>query len=102
MKYDIDKIYSTGNKLEVIVNQTGSTAMIREKGQDEVTRRQGYRVVVNGDTRAIGRWNESREEVLLKAIKYESYAHLAYKELYYDLIQKLASIGFTTKEDSDD
>lgn len=102
LKYNKDHTYSTSNTLEVIVSQTGSKAMIREQGQDKATMRQGYRVVVDGDTRAMGNWNESKEEILLNAIKYERYAHLAYKELYYDLLNRLASIGLVQASEEDE
>lgn len=104
MKYNKDHIYTTANTLEVTVSQTGSKAMIKLKGETEYTMRQGYRVTVDGDTRAMGDWNETKEEVMMKAIKYERYAHLAYKELYYDLLRKLASIGLVkaSEDESDD
>lgn len=102
MKYNINYIFSTNNKLVVSVNQTGSKAMIQEKGQDKATLRQGYRVVVSGETVAMGDWNESEQDVLFSAIKRERYAHLAYREAYYDLLQKLASIGFSQIETEDD
>lgn len=104
MKYNKDHIYSTSNTLKVTVSQTGPKTMIREKGEDKATMRQGYRVMVDGDCRAMGDWNESKEEVMMKAIKYERYAHLAYRELYYDLLSKLASIGLVqvSEDESDD
>lgn len=102
MKYNKDHIYSTGNTLKVTVSQTGSKAMIREQGQDKATLRQGYRVQVDGETIAIGDWHESEQDVMLKAIRYESYAHLAYRELYNDLLNRLASIGLIqTSEDEE-
>jgi hypothetical protein len=93
LKYNKDSIYSTANTLEVTVNQTGSKAMIREQGQDEATMRQGYRVVVSGETVGYGEWSQSERDLLLEVIKEERYAHLAYRELYYDMLNKLASIG---------
>lgn len=93
MKYDINNIYGTNNTLEVTVNQTGSKAMIREQGEEKATIRQGYRVMVSGETVGYGEWNKSERDLLLDVIKRERYAHLAYKELYYDLLRKLASIG---------
>ncbi len=99
MKYKIDNIYSTANTLKVTVNQTGNKAMIREKGEDKASMRQGYRVVVEGETVGFGNWDVSERDLLLDVIKRERYAHLAYKELYYDLIAKLASIGFIKPED---
>ena len=79
MKYNLDSVYSTNNKLEVVVSQTGSKSMIREKHQDEFTMRQGYRVVVSGETVGFGDWNTSETDLLKDVIKRQRYAHLAYK-----------------------
>lgn len=94
MKYDINAIFSVKNDLEVKINQTGSFAMIRKKGEEKATRRQGYRVLVGGETVGYGGWDQSEHELMCQVIKRERYAHLAYKEAYYDLLKKLASIGF--------
>lgn len=107
MKYDIKDIFSTKNNLKVKINQTGSIAMIREKGQDKFTKRQGYRILIGSDeekyeTVGYGAWNESEHDLMCEVIKRERYAHLAYKEAYYDLLQKLASIGFIQKQDEED
>lgn len=106
MKYNKDSIYSTAystaNNLEITVSQTGSKAMIREQGQDKAIMRQGYRVLASGECICMGEWHEKEKDVLLKAIKYERYAHLAYRELYHDLINKLASIGLVIKENEND
>lgn len=102
MKYNKDNIYSTGNTLEVTVNQTGSKAMIREAGQEKATMRQGFRVIVSGETVGMGAWDKSERDLLLDVIKRERYAHLAYKELYYTLIGKLASIGFVMRSEEDE
>lgn len=99
LKYDINGIYSTKNNLEVKVNQTGSRAMIRSKDEDKATPRQGFRVVVSGETVSCGAWNQSEHDLLLEVIKTERYAHLAYKEAYYDLLQKLASIGLVQRRE---
>lgn len=102
MKYDINGIYSTKNDLEVKINQTGSRAMIREKGQEKATPRQGFRVICGGETVGYGDWNQTEHDLLCEVIKKERYAHLAYKEAYYDLLQKLASIGFVQREEEED
>lgn len=102
LKYNKDHIFSTANKLVVTIDQTGTKAWIREQGQSEATLRQGYRVRVDGETIATGDWHQSEYEVLLETIKRERYAHLAYKELYYDLVNKLASIGFYEADEDDD
>lgn len=101
MKYNINNTYTTKNDLVVSVSQTGSKSMIRMKGEDKATLRQGYRVIVSGETISMGDWNESEQDVLFRAIKRERYAHLAYKEAYYDLLEKLASIGFSQIETED-
>ena len=99
MKYNINSIHSTSNDLKVTVNKTGSKAMIRERGEEKATLRQGYRVIVGGETVGYGSWDKSERDLLLDVIKTERYAHLAYRERYYDLIQKLASIGFVIPTD---
>jgi hypothetical protein len=76
--------------------------MIQSAGEDKGTMRQGYRVVVSGETVGYGECNTSKEELLLTTIKRERYAHLAYRELYYDLLHKLASIGLVMKEEDED
>lgn len=97
MKYDIDYVYSTKNTVNVTTSQTGSKAMILEKGKDIATLKQGFRVSIEfegkHDTICCGKWNESEKDVLLKAVKYEYYKAKAYQELYYNLVQKLNSIG---------
>lgn len=102
MKYNKNDIYTTNNKLEVTVSQTGNVAMIREHGEDKATKRQGYRVVVDGETVGFGSWDKSERDLLLDVIKRERYAHLAYKELYYDLLRKLGSIGLVYRSEVDD
>lgn len=102
LKYNKDHIYSTSNTLEVTVSQTGSKAMIRESGEDKATMRQGYRVMVDGETIGMGDWRKSERDLLLDVIKRERYAHLAYKELYYDLLSKLASIGLVLRSEEED
>lgn len=101
LKYNIDHIYSTSNKLEVTVSQTGVKLRIREQGQDNAAIRRGYRVVVSGETISYGDWNKSERDLLLETIKREKYAHEAYKELYYDLLKRLASIGLIQARDED-
>lgn len=93
LKYNKDHIYSTSNTLEVKVSQTGSKASVKYKGETEYTIRQGYRVMVDGETVGMGDYSKSEHDLLLDVIKRERYAHLAYRELYYDLLKKLASIG---------
>ena len=102
MKYDINAIFSTKNNLEVKINQTGSFAMIKKKGEDKATKRQGFRVLAGGETVGYGGWDESEHELMCRVIKRERYAHLAYKEAYYDLLSKLESIGFTQKIANED
>jgi hypothetical protein len=102
MKYDINAIFSTKNNLEVVINQTGSFAMIRKKGEEKATRRQGFRVLVDGETVGYGGWEQSEHELMCDVIKRERYAHLAYKEAYYDLLNKLSSIGFVRREEEED
>lgn len=92
-KYDINSIYTTNNNIKITVTQSGSKAMIREKNQDKATLRQGFRVMADNDTLICGDWNMSERDLLLDALRYERYSNLAYKELYFDLIEKLASIG---------
>jgi hypothetical protein len=69
--------------------------MILEKGKNRAQAMQGFRVSVSGETIVCGEYNSSEVDVLLKAVKYERYAHLTYKEAYFDIIKKLASIGFS-------
>ena len=102
MKYKISSIYSTENKIKITTAQTGSKAMIREAGQDKATLRLGFRVMADNKTLMCGEWNKSERELLLDVIKYERYARLTYEELYYDLLGKLESIGFSQKSDSED
>jgi len=102
MNYNIDDIYSTSNTLKVTISQTGSRAMVREQGQTKATPKQGYRVIVNGDTVGYGDYNQSERDLLLEVIKKERYAHLAYKQAYNDLLGKLASIGLVVANGDDD
>lgn len=106
MKYDKDAIYSTRNTVKITTAQTGSKARIREKGQDEATIRQGYRVIAEYEGEkeilVMGEWNMDERACLLEAVKREYYAKQAYKELYYDLLQKLNSIGLIHKSEIDD
>lgn len=102
MKYNIDHIYSTNNTFKVTIDDKGDKAMIREKGQNEATLRQGYRVLIDGKVASLGHWNKSKDETLCEVIKREHYAHLAYRELYYDLLTKLDSIGLVLKSDSEE
>ena len=109
MKYNKDHIYSTKNTVKVTTSQTGSKAMIREKGQSEATLRQGFRVSVEfegeHDTVVFGEWNETEKDVILEAVKREYYKAKAYQELYHDLLQKLNSIGLVLAseiEENDD
>jgi hypothetical protein len=101
LKYNVDHTYSTSNTLEVTVSQTGSTAMVRERGQDVATKRTGYRVVANGETIGYGSWNQTERELLIETIKTERYARLAYEELYRDLLSRLASIGLVERSNED-
>jgi hypothetical protein len=101
VKYDINAIYSTKNDLEIKINQTGKKATIRDKGQENATSRQGFRVICGDETIGYGDWNQTEHDLLCETIKTERYAHLAYKEAYYDLLQKLSSIGFIQKNDDD-
>jgi len=98
-KYNIDKIYTNDNKIKITIDQTGSKAMIRLKDENKATLRQGFRVRADDNTIIMGDWRESREDLLIRALKREVYAKLAYKEAYYDLLQKLSSIGFILKSD---
>jgi hypothetical protein len=101
-KYNKDYIYTTKNTIKITVNQTGTKSMIREQGQDKATMRQGFIVIADNECINMGDWNETENQLLLDTIKQERYAHLAYKEAYYDLLQQLESIGFFTKEEEDD
>lgn len=94
MKYDKDSIYSTNNKLKITINQSGSKVMVREKGEIEFKERRGFRVFADNECISCTSWDVNEKDTLLDTIKRERYAHLAYKELYYDLLQKLRSIGF--------
>jgi hypothetical protein len=104
MKYNKDDIYSTANTIKISVTQTGSTAIIKEKHETEFTKRQGYRVMADNETIGFGPWDMSRDDLLLETLKKERYAHLAYKELYYDLLKKLGSIGLVlaSEEEQDE
>lgn len=103
MKYDINKMYTIDgySKLKVSISQTGSKAMIREKGEDEATLRQGYRIVIEGETIGYGNHNQSEHDLLVETLKQERYSHLAYKEAYNDLLRKLASIGLVQVSESE-
>lgn len=106
MKYDKDAIYSTRNTVKITTAQTGSKAMIQEKGQDQATMRQGFRVIAEyegeKETLVMGEWNMDERTCLLEAVKREYYAKQAYKELYYDLLHKLNSIGFVQASEIED
>lgn len=100
-KYDIDAIYSTRNQIKITTEQSGSKAMIREKGQDKATIRQGFRVFADDECIKMGQWDKSERDLLLDTIKTEYYAKQAYKEAYYDLLQKIRSIGFVPEEENE-
>lgn len=102
MKYNIKDTFTTRNTLVVKVDQKGSKAMIRERGQDCAKLKQGYRVMVSDECIVLGSYDSTETSVLLEAVKRERYAHIAYKEAYYDLIQKFASIGFSQIETKDE
>lgn len=68
----------------------------------KATLRQGYRVCADNETLVYGNFDETENEVLVKAIKYERYAHLAYKAMYYELVSKLNSVGLILVTDLED
>ena len=106
MKYDINHVYDSKNTVKVTTSQTGSKAMIREKGEENATLRQGFRVSVEfegeKDTVWCGDWQENEIDSLKNAVKYEYYKAKAYRELYFDLVQKLNSIGLVFKSEAED
>lgn len=103
-KYNIDDIYSTKNQIKITIDQTGTKAMIRFKDEEKATLRQGFRVRADGETLKMGDYNESEKDCLMDALKRERYAHLAYRQMYFDLIDKLNSIGLvlTSGDESND
>lgn len=106
MKYNKDHIWTTKNTVKITTSQNGSKAMIREAGEEKATLRQGFRVIAEyegkQDSIIVGEWNMDERACLLEAVKREYYAKQAYKELYYDLLQKLNSIGFVHKSEIED
>ena len=78
--------------------------MVRFKDEEKATMRQGFRIRADGETIKYGDYIETKEDCFVDALKRERYAHLAYKEMYFELIGKLNSIGLvlTSGDESDD